>query len=39
MHTQADISAAQKDFGYEPKVKFWEGLEKTISWWGLNVKD
>ena len=36
MHTQADISKAKKDFGYEPLVKFWEGLEKTIKWWGLR---
>ena len=36
MHTQADISKAKRDFGYEPLVKFWEGLEKTIQWWGLR---
>ncbi len=36
MHTQADITAAKKDLGYEPTVRFWEGLEKTIEWWGLN---
>ncbi len=36
MHTQADISKAKKDFGYEPLVKFWEGLEKTVEWWGLR---
>ena len=34
-HTQADISKAKKDFGYEPLVYFWEGLEKTLDWWGL----
>lgn len=33
-HTQADISKI-KEIGYEPKVKFWEGLEKTINWWGI----
>jgi len=33
-HTQADISAISK-LGYEPKVKFWEGLEKTIGWWKI----
>ena len=27
---------AKKDFGYEPLVKFWEGLEKTVEWWGLR---
>ncbi len=36
MHTQADVSKAKKDFGYEPLVKFWEGMEKTIKWWGLR---
>lgn len=36
MHTQADITSSQEDLGYEPKVKFWEGLEKTLAWWGLN---
>lgn len=33
-HTQADVSALMK-LGYDPKVKFWDGLEKTIAWWGL----
>lgn len=36
MHTQADISRVKKDLGYEPIVRFWEGLDKTLSWWGLN---
>ena len=36
MHTEADITSAKEDLGYEPAVKFWEGLEKTIAWWGLN---
>ena len=36
MHTQANISKAKHDFGYEPLVKFWEGLERTIQWWGLR---
>jgi UDP-N-acetylglucosamine 4-epimerase len=35
MHTQADISRAEEDFGYRPQVRFWEGLEKTLDWWGL----
>jgi nucleoside-diphosphate-sugar epimerase len=38
-HTQADISYAITNFGYQPRVKFWEGLEKTIEWWGLNSSD
>jgi UDP-glucose 4-epimerase len=36
MHTRGDWSAANRDFGYEPIVKFWDGLEKTLAWWGLN---
>tara|TARA_B100000035_G_scaffold310872_1_gene319439 strand:+ start:1120 stop:2115 length:996 start_codon:yes stop_codon:yes gene_type:complete len=34
-HTRADISKAKQDFGYEPLVYFWEGLEKTIRWWNI----
>ena len=34
-HTQANWQKAHKDFGYEPKVKFWEGLEKTYQWWNI----
>lgn len=34
-HTLANISKAKKDFGYEPLVYFWEGLEKTINWWNI----
>lgn len=34
-HTRADISKAKQDFGYEPLVHFWEGLEKTIQWWNI----
>jgi UDP-glucose 4-epimerase len=36
MHTLADISKAKEELGYEPKVRFWEGLEKTVKWWGLK---
>lgn len=32
-HTLADISATQADLGYQPLVMFWEGLERTISWY------
>jgi nucleoside-diphosphate-sugar epimerase len=32
MHTLADISNTQKVIGYEPKVLFWEGLDRTIRW-------
>ena len=36
MHTLADVSSAKKDFGYEPLVTFWEGLERTVKWWELE---
>lgn len=36
MHTQADISMAQRYIGYKPVVRFWEGFERTLKWWGLN---
>jgi nucleoside-diphosphate-sugar epimerase len=36
MHTQGDWSAANRDFGYQPLVRFWDGLEKTLAWWGLK---
>ena len=35
MHTLGDFGAAQRDFGYVPKVTFWDGLEKTLKWWKL----
>lgn len=36
MHTLGDYSAAQRDFGYLPKVTFWDGLERTLEWWNLK---
>lgn len=36
MHTQANIDKAKKCLGYEPKVRFWEGFERTLNWWGLS---
>ena len=30
MHSLADISAAKKFLGYEPKVSFEDGLRKTV---------
>ena len=36
MHTCADISSISNDLGYEPKVRFWEGLERTLAWWGIE---
>jgi len=32
-HSFADISLAQKTFGYKPQVIFEEGLKKTIEWY------
>jgi len=37
MHTQADISRASTELGYKPTVRFWEGLEKTLEWWKIDV--
>lgn len=31
-HTLANISTARRVLGYEPRVKFWEGLDMTIKW-------
>jgi len=36
MHSRANINSAKEAFGYEPKVRFWEGLEATVKWWGLK---
>jgi len=36
MHTRADINRAKEELGYEPLVRFWEGLEKTVEWWKIN---
>ncbi len=35
MHTLADISKTKTELGYNPKVLFWDGLEKTLDWWNL----
>ena len=35
MHTQADIERAKEDFGYEPLVRFWDGLDRTLEWWNI----
>lgn len=34
-HTCASVHKASRIFGYEPKVRFWEGLQKTMEWWNL----
>ena len=41
-HTQASIKKTKSVLGYDPKIRFWEGFEKTIKWhddnWDL-IKD
>jgi UDP-glucose 4-epimerase len=32
-HSQADITQARKDLGYEPAVSFQEGLKRTLEWY------
>ena len=32
-HSFADITLAQKTFGYKPQVSFEDGLKKTIEWY------
>ena len=36
-HSLADISPAEKAFGYKPKVDFEEGLRRTIAWYKTGV--
>jgi len=36
-HSQADISQAKEHLGFEPKVSFREGLERTIEWYRKNI--
>jgi UDP-N-acetylglucosamine/UDP-N-acetyl-alpha-D-glucosaminouronate 4-epimerase len=38
VHSQADITLARRLLGYEPKVFFEEGLEKTVEWYKANAK-
>ena len=35
-HTQADISKIRRQIGYTVQKHFWEGLDETIAWWGLD---
>lgn len=32
-HSQADISRAQEYLGYEPRISFRDGLERTVEWY------
>ena len=35
-HTQADISKIHGQLGYTVQKRFWQGLEATLKWWGIN---
>jgi UDP-glucose 4-epimerase len=37
-HSFADISLARKNLGYSPKVRFEEGLQRTIKWYSEQTK-
>ena len=37
LHTHADISKARKFLGYKPKVKFEQGLKKTVEWFESRI--
>ena len=37
-HTLADLSKAKKMLGYKPKVKFEEGLQRTVEWFESRKK-
>ena len=34
-HTLASIDKIKSQIGWSPKVNFWDGLDKTLAWWGL----
>jgi len=36
-HTHADVSKAKKWFGYEPRIKFEEGLRRTVEWFETRL--
>jgi UDP-glucose 4-epimerase len=36
-HSEADISLAQRDLGFEPAVDFEEGLRRTLEWYRQQV--
>jgi len=38
LHTHADISKAFKFLGYKPKIRFEEGLKKTVEWFETRKK-
>ena len=36
MHSLADVSETAAVLGYKPAVRFWDGFEITLKWWGLQ---
>ncbi len=34
-HTLASIKKINQRTGWSPEVSFWDGLERTLAWWGL----
>jgi nucleoside-diphosphate-sugar epimerase len=36
-HSQADIGSARQHLGYNPKVNFQEGLERTVEWYAHKL--
>jgi nucleoside-diphosphate-sugar epimerase len=36
-HSQADIGSARQRLGYDPKVGFQEGLERTVKWYANKL--
>ena len=36
MHSLADIEGTTRVLGYSPTVRFWDGFEITLKWWGLQ---
>jgi nucleoside-diphosphate-sugar epimerase len=37
LHSQADISLARDVLGYEPKIRFEQGLQQTVEWYRKAV--
>ena len=35
LHTHADTLLTKEVLGYVPTVRFWEGLDRTFSWWKI----
>ena len=35
-HTLASISKIKNKIGWSPEVEFWDGLNRTLAWWGFD---